>query len=229
MLQMWIRDSMIDIITPISYDHQEYLGNTLKQITNEKLGIIKKSSSIIVGKQKNEILNYISKKIKKYKNKKIIFGRDYKISNIRSKNFSIILKKRSLNFNKPLLLGKHQIENAALAIIASYEIINNNYKLKKYLINKALIKTFWPGRLEKFKIKNLTFLLDGAHNVAGAQQMANFLSIDNKNTWLIIGMLNNKNLFLFLKTLKKYIDGAIAINIPGEKNSFYSGRNFECL
>ena len=140
---------MIDIITPISYDHQEYLGNTLKQITNEKMGIIKKSSSIVVGKQKNEILNYISKKLKKYNNKKIIFGRDYKISNIRNKNFSITLKKRSLNFNKPLLLGEHQIENAALAIIASYEITRNNYKLKKYLINKALIKTFWPGRLEK--------------------------------------------------------------------------------
>ena len=60
------------------------------------------------------------------------------------------------------------------------------------LINNALTKAFWPGRLEKFYFKNIPFFLDGAHNVAGAQQLAKFLSIDNKKTWLIIGMLNNK-------------------------------------
>ena len=62
--------------------------------------------------------------------------------------------------------------------------------------------------------------MDGAHNTAGAQQLAKFLSIDNQNTWLLIGMLNNKDIFLFLNSLKKYISGVIAITIPGEKNAF---------
>ena len=215
-----IKNSILDIITPISYDHQEYLGNTLKKITNEKLGIIKNSSSIIIGKQKKEIESYISKKLEKYQNRKVFFGKNFKISDIKNKTFSIYLNNKKLSFEKPKLLGEHQIENATLAIVASYEIKRVGYKIKKNLINKALTKTVWPGRLEKFYIKNLPFFLDGAHNVAGAEQLANFLSKDNKSTWLIIGMLNNKNIVLFLRSLKKYIDGVIAIKIPGEKNAF---------
>ena len=69
-------------------------------------------------------------------------------------------------------------------------------------------------------MKNTPIYLDGAHNLAGAIQLANFLSKNNKTTWLIIGMLNNKNITLFLKSLKKYIAGIIAIKIPGEKNAF---------
>ena len=130
------------------------------------------------------------------------------------------MNNKKLSFEKPKLLGEHQIENATLAIVASYEIKRVGYKIKKNLINKALTKTVWPGRLEKFYIKNLPIYLDGAHNVAGAMQLAKFLRIDNKNTWLIIGMLNHKNITLFLRSLKKYIDGVIAIKIPGEKNAF---------
>ena len=215
-----IDDSILDIITPISYDHQEYLGKTLKKITNEKLGIIKKSSSIIIGKQQKEIESYISKKLHNYKNRKFFFGKNYKILNIKDKKFSIIVNNRKLIYYKPLLLGEHQVENAAMAIAASYEIKRMGYKIKKNLISKALTKTVWPGRLEKFYIKNIPIFLDGAHNVAGAEQLAKFLRIDNKNTWLIIGMLNHKNIVLFLRSLKNCIAGVIAIKIPGEKNVF---------
>ena len=215
-----IKDSILDIVTPISYDHQEYLGKTLKKITNEKLGIIKKSSSIIIGKQKKEITNYILKKLKNKKNKKFVYNKNYKILDIKNKKFIISLKNKKLSFCKPSLLGEHQIENATLAIIAILEIKRIGYKIKKNLINKALIKTVWPGRLEKFYIRNIPIYLDGAHNIAGAMQLANFLNKDNKNTWLIIGMLNHKNINSFLKSLKKNIAGIIAIKIPGEKNAF---------
>ena len=221
-----IKNSILDILTPISYDHQEHLGKTLKKITNEKLGIIKKSSSIIIGKQEQIVENHISKKLKKYKNKKFFFGRNFKILDINQKTFSIIINKKKLNFNKPILLGKHQIENSTLAIAASFEIKRLGYNIKNKLINKALIKTVWPGRLEKFYFNNIIVYLDGAHNVAGAKQLANFLSIDNKNTWLIFGMLNNKNIALFLQSLKKYISGVVAIKIPNEKNTFTEAEIF---
>ena len=74
--------------------------------------------------------------------------------------------------------------------------------------------------MEKLNFKNYTVYLDGAHNVAGAKQLANFLNIDNKKTWLIFGMLNNKDITIFLKSLKKYISGVVAIKIPDEKNAF---------
>ena len=69
-----IKNAMLNIITPISFDHQEYLGTSIKKITKEKLGIIKNSSSIIISKQKKEVESYILKKLIKYKNKKIFFG-----------------------------------------------------------------------------------------------------------------------------------------------------------
>ena len=84
----------------------------------------------------------------------------------------------------------------------------------------ALINTKWAGRLEKSYLQNLPVYIDGTHNVGGAEKLADFLSFEKKNTWLIIGMLKNKDLILILKTLKKYISGVIAIRIPGEKNSF---------
>ena len=215
-----IEDSLIDIITPISYDHQEYLGKTLKKITNEKLGIVKRSSSIIIGKQKKEIANYIAKKLKNRKNRKFFFGKNYKIFEIKNKKFFIIFNNKKLSFYIPSLLGEHQIENSALAIMTILEIKRIGYKIKNKLINQALTKTVWPGRLEKFCIKHIPIYLDGAHNVAGAMQLAKFLEKDNKNTWVIIGMLNHKNITLFLRSLKKYINGIIAIKIPGEKNAF---------
>ena len=215
-----IEDSIIDIITPISHDHQEYLGKTIKKITNEKIGIIKKSSSIIIGKQEKALVNYISKKLIKYKNKKFFFGKNFKILKINKKKFSIILNKKELFFKKPILLGDHQIENSTLAIVASFEIQRLGYNIKKNLVNKALNNVVWPGRLEKFYFKNAIIYLDGAHNVAGAKQLDYFLSKDNKKTWLIFGMLNNKNINLFLKSLKKSISGIVAIKIPNEKNAF---------
>ena len=215
-----IKNSIIDIITPISYDHQEYLGKTLKKITKEKLGIIKKSSSIIIGKQEKVIENYILKKLKKNKNKKFFFGKNFKILKINNKTFSMILNKKKLYFKRPLLLGEHQIENSTLAIVAAFELKKVGYNINNNIINKALIKTIWKGRLEKLNFKNHIVYLDGAHNVAGAKQLANFLNINNKKTWLIFGMLNNKDITIFLKSLKKYISGVVAIKIPDEKNAF---------
>ena len=206
-----IKKSFIDIITPISFDHKEYLGKNLKKITNEKLGIIKNSSSILIGKQKNNILKYILKKLKNHKNKKIFYGENLKILDIKKKIFTLNLNNKIFKFNIPSLIGDHQIENASLAIAASYELKKAGYKINNKIINSGLINNTWPGRLERYYLKKIPVLLDGAHNVAGAEQLVNFLRKNNKITWIIIGMLNNKDLVLFLKKLKNYISGVIAV------------------
>ena len=69
-------------------------------------------------------------------------------------------------------------------------------------------------------IKNLPVFLDGAHNVAGAKQLVNFLNDEKIITWLIFGMLNNKDIYNFLNQIKNYISGVMAVRIPDEKNSF---------
>ena len=215
-----IKNPILNIITPISIDHQEFLGNKLTDITKEKLGIIKPSSTIIIGKQTNFINNYIKKKIYKFNNKKIFYNQNYKIAKINKKSFDIIINNKKFNFNKPTLNGLHQIENAATAISAILEIKKIGNKINIESINKGLIKTKWNCRLEKGYLKKIPVFLDGAHNVEGAKQIKNFFVNNNKNRWLIIGMLKNKDVKNYLLNLKSTIRGIIALKIPEEKNSF---------
>ena len=169
-----VEETIIDIITPISMDHQDFLGNNLKKITDEKLGIIKSSSTIIFGKQKTIVNNYIKKRIKKFKNKKYFYGQQFKILNENKKSFSLKYRNEIFNFYKPKLKGKHQIQNASIAISAILQIRDFGYKISKKSINVGLKKTIWPGRLEKGHLKNIPVYLDGAHNIAGAEQLAIF-------------------------------------------------------
>ena len=217
-----IKHAIIDIITPISIDHQEFLGNSIKKIINEKLGIIKSSSSIIISNQKTIVKNHIKKRIRNLPNNKLIFGNQFIITNKNKKTFSIKYKGKIFNFVRPQLAGDHQIENAATAICAIMQIKKLGYKISNKAINEGIYNTVWPGRLEKGFLKNIPVYLDGAHNVAGAEKIADFFKNNLINRWLILGMLKNKDLYNYLIILKKIIVGVIAIKIPGEKNSFLS-------
>ena len=217
-----IEKSMIDIISPISADHQEFLGNSIKKITNEKLKIIKPLSKVIISKQNIIVKKEIKKRIKNLKNDKLFFGEKFKLTNINQKSFCLNYKNKNINFSRPNLRGEHQIENAATAIGAILQMKDLGYKISKKSINKGLYKTSWPGRLEKGYLNNIPIYLDGAHNTAGAEQIANFFKNNSINRWLILGMLNNKDLYNYLLKLKKILSGIIAIKIPGEKNSFLS-------
>ena len=217
-----IHKSLINIFSPISLDHQEFLGNNVYKITKEKLGIIKQKSIIIIGKQKPNLTKFIENKIKKLNNKKIFYSKNFYVSNKTNNYFCLNYKNKKINLKNPGLLGSHQIENAATAIIAIIELKNLGYKIKKDLTNKGLDQTFWPGRLEKRHLKDIPVYLDGAHNNAGAEQLKIFFESQRLNRWLILGMLNNKDLRGYLLKVRNTFSGVIAIKIPREKNSFSS-------
>ena len=215
-----IKNSLINIITPITIDHQEYLGKNIKKITNEKLGIIKKNSHIIIGKQKKLIAAYIKEKIKKKKNTKLYYGKQFKIIKINSKKFTLRYKTMHYSINNPNLLGNHQIENASLAVAAILRLNELGYNFSNKIINQGIFKTKWAGRLERGQLNNIPVYLDGAHNPDGATQLLKFFQKRKNKCWLIFGMLNNKDLLSYLKIIKPITLGVIAIKIKGEKNSF---------
>jgi len=215
-----IKNSLINIITPIDIDHQEYLGKNIKKITNEKLGIVKNYSNIIIGKQKKIIKSHIKEKIQKKKNIKLFYGNQFKIIKKNSKKFILEFKKKNYTINNPNLLGNHQIENASLAVAAILRLNELSYNFSNKIINQGIIKTKWAGRLEKGKLNNIPVYLDGAHNLGGATQLLKFFKKQKSKCWLILGMLNNKNLLSYLKIIKPITLGIIAIKIEGEKNSF---------
>ena len=215
-----IRKSLIDIITPISIDHQEFLGEDILQITNEKLGIIKKESHIIVSKQEKIILSHIKKKLKNHKNHKMFIQKNFTIKDKNKKNFILRYNNIKNIFNKPKLLGNHQIENASTAIATILKLNELGYSISNKIINKGILNTKWPGRLEQGKLGNIKVYLDGAHNIDGAKQLLKYFKNKKLKVWLIIGMLNNKNIFNFLKKIKPILNGVIAVSIPHEKNTF---------
>ena len=215
-----IQDSLIDIITPIGIDHQEFLGKKIEKIAHEKLGIIKKSSRIIIAKQNKKVKLYINKKLKDMDNDTLYFNNHFKIINLHKTNFNFKFKKEKYVFSNPKLIGTHQIENVATAIAAILTLKSMGFYFSKKLINAGIKNTKWPGRLEKGKLNNIPVFLDGAHNIDGAIQLLKFFKKKKYKVWVILGMLKNKNIYLFLRKLKPIINGVIAIQIPKENNCF---------
>lgn len=210
---------ILSIITNISMDHEEYLGNTIRKITKEKLGITNVSKNILIAKQKSSVkkiieLNLVNKKNVYYYKKDFSFLNSYK------NKFIFRFKTNEFLINKPNLLGEHQLENASNALAASMIIESLGFKIKYNLFNKSLAHTKWPGRLEMIKYKNKNIIFDGSHNVSGSEKLKIFLKQKKIKPLVLLGMLNNKKLFDFLKIIKNNIEEIVAIKIPEEKNSF---------
>ena len=94
------------------------------------------------------------------------------------------------------------------------------YELNTKEINLAIKKTVWPGRLEVINYKNKKIILDGSHNIDGAEKLYEFLKTKNIKPIVLFGMLNNKKASLFLGKIKKRVSKVLAIKIPDEENSF---------
>ena len=214
-----IPKKFLSIITSIGIDHEEFLGNTLKKITTEKLGIIKNTNNIIIAKQNKEVENFIFKKLKKM-NSVYYYNKDYKFKKIDKNKFFYQFQNIKRNFSKPSLEGDHQMENASTAITAAIILKKNNYNIKINSLGKSISNTKWPGRIEKIKYKNKIIIFDGSHNLSGAEKLNQYLKNNNIKPNVIFGMLNNKKAFEFLSIIKKNIDILYPIQIPDEKNAY---------
>jgi len=214
-----IPKKFLSIITSIGIDHEEFLGNTLKKITTEKLGIIKNTNNVIIAKQNKDVENFIYKKLKKIKNV-YYFNKDYNFKINDKKKFSYQFQNIKRKFLKPSLEGNHQIENASTAITTAIVLKKNNFKIKINSLEKSIYNTEWPGRIEKIKFKNKIVIFDGSHNLSGAEKLNQYLKENNIQPNVIFGMLNNKKVFEFLSIIKNNIDILYPIQIPDEKNAY---------
>jgi dihydrofolate synthase/folylpolyglutamate synthase len=230
-----IKDPLISIITPISFDHVEFLGKTLKKIAFEKAGIIKNNCPVIITKQKKSALDELKKIAINKKSPYKIYGQDWKIKSYKNHfviNFFSPNKFPQLNSAKlelplPSLFGRHQIDNASTAIAA---LLSQKELLITYNdIKEGLSKASWPARLQKItqgKFYDLLtkkfsdkfeLILDGSHNLQGATTVSNWLQEQPKKaTYLIFGMLENRNCSKFLEKLKNQINYLLAVAIESE-------------
>jgi len=187
----------VGVITTIDFDHSERLGKTLDEIAQQKAGIIKQNSKIIVSNQ-NKSLKIIEN-IAKDKSSKLIQTKAFPTEFINNQNFALI-ENQKIKFN---LLGSHQGENLALALRA-IECLNLDINNKT--IQTALKNVSWRFRLEYHKEKNV--LIDGAHNPSGISVLRNFLDENFNNTkkTFVFGCLKNKDYENMLDILIKNED-----------------------
>lgn len=183
-----IVDSSISVITSISYDHTEILGNTIEEITEQKAGIIKENSLVVSAAQEKESINII-KKISKEKNSKLyVFKKDFDVDIISNTNkileFNYIENEKKYKF-ETTLLGEHQSENISLAF-KTFTLLINNEKLYYKAIDS--IKNFSINARLTFVQRNPDIIIDGAHN--------------------------SKSLFRILKTIYKWYDYLIILFAP---------------
>ena len=193
---------VLSIITNISLEHREYLGNTLSQIAGEKAGIIKSRTPVVTGIRQKSALALI-RKISADKNAPLYcLGKHFRVRRNRSGSFTYHGIENTWHDLRTGLLGNHQVDNAAL-VLATCELLNRRRTaISLPHIHKGLQTNQWPGRLEVVA-HNPTIILDGAHNLMAARNLARFLesNIGNRPITLVIGILNDKPYAAMLKSL----------------------------
>lgn len=211
----------LTVITPVSIDHTQFLGDTVEKIAAEKAGIIKRGVPCVVGKQGDEALEVIEAIANKLGAPLICQGQHWHVFEERGR---LIFQDETglLDLPLPALLGAHQIQNAGIAI-ASLRALGYG----ENACEKAMTQTVWPARMQRLKSGPLIeaagrneVWLDGGHNPAAGEAIASLIeALPAKETHIICGMLNTKDIEGYLRPLARVTSSFTAVSIPDEINT----------
>ncbi len=201
--------NLASIITSISREHWQRLGNTLGKIATEKAGVIKPECPVIVGKLPSEAKEVVTAKIRDLKCPSIWVEPAQKIS----KNKENWANYQGIDY--PLsLAGDIQLLNSALAMATIQTLQQKGWQISLSAIQTGMRKTRWRGRIEWVKWKNQQILIDGAHNVAAAKVLREYIdSLNSKIIW-VMGMLSTKDHQGILKVLLRPQDKLLLVPVP---------------
>lgn len=189
-------------VTNVSLDHTEFLGNSIYEIACEKAGIIKEGSRVIVGSLNKEFLRAINEKSRDYIN----VLEKYKDSSyiLDFKNFitKIFIDSKEYDFS---LFGEYQFKN----FLCAYEIVKE-IGISEKVIKEAVKKVIWQCRFEVLKEEKI-IILDGAHNIEGAENLCKTLSLGYKKEEIIgiVSILKDKETKTIIETLESTIEDII--------------------
>ena len=201
-------DKVLCLITPISFDHMAFLGNTIEEIASQKAGIITKNTSVITYNENDKVLKIIEDESRK-KESKFYSYKEIKVDNLKidefSSSFDLSFKDHKIEDIELNLLGYYQVHNAMLAIAGVLELVDKNIIDISYEeMKKAITKTRWQGRMELIS-KNPRIVLDGAHNSDGIDNLVrNFSLFKYNKLYIISSILSDKEHKKMLESLSKY-------------------------
>jgi dihydrofolate synthase/folylpolyglutamate synthase len=185
---------LLSVITNISLEHREYLGNTLEKITREKGGIIKEGGICLTAATQKPVIKTLETLCREKGATLYRVGKKIRTRIHRDGTFSYRgIEQRYKRLVCPLT-GKHQYSNAALAL-GSVELIGHaGFRIDESAVVEGMRKTRWEGRLELLQ-SSPALLVDGAHNPAGVATLSRALKKDfsYRRLWLIFGVLQDKD------------------------------------
>ncbi|WP_262693773.1 bifunctional folylpolyglutamate synthase/dihydrofolate synthase [Kordiimonas aquimaris] len=213
-------------ITPVSLDHQQFLGETLPEIAAEKAGIIKKGAPLVVGQQKKVGLDVI-KDIASLNGVTPLLANDAWHYETMKNGTGILYEDwhGTLNLPTPPLAGVHQTGNAAMAVAIARA--QKAVSIPDAAIKAGLGWVRWPARLQEVTSTRFNKILpdgsdlwlDGGHNPAAAETIRTFLQhVDpvERSVTIVLGMMGPKDAAGFLAPLVGLANQVIAVPIPGE-------------
>jgi dihydrofolate synthase / folylpolyglutamate synthase len=184
----------VSIISNISLEHRDYLGDTLVEIAREKGGIIKDAGLCLTACKQKAVINVLEDICRTRNAALLRLGRDIRVRADRAGRFSYYGLDRTLRNLSCPLLGRHQIENAALAIGAVELLGRWKFPISEEALRQGMKAARWEGRMEILSHRP-TILVDGAHNPAGAAVLCRAITTEfsYRRLILIFGVLQDKD------------------------------------
>ena len=211
----------LTVITPVSLDHQQYLGDTVAEIAGEKAGILKRGVPCVVGPQSADGLAVIEARAARLGVPLLCHGQHWHAFADRGR---LIFQDETglLDLPLPNLPGPHQIDNAGAALAALRHL-----GMGEAACEAAVTRAEWPARMQRLRVGPLVesapsveLWLDGGHNPAGGAAIAATLAgMPARETHMICGMLNTKDVRGYMAPLAGHAVRLYAVTIPGEKNT----------
>jgi len=210
---------LVSVITNVSMEHEDVLGDTLEKIAGEKAGIIKKNVPVVTSAKNKKVLKVIKWACAENKCRLINVSENAKIRklshNLDGQFFDLQTKKNKYFNLRIQLLGRHQLVNAATAL-SVIELLGGFSEIH---VRNGFSKTKWPGRLEIIN-RNPLIVVDGAHNPDCMKKLKSavmeYFSYDN--LILILGILSDKNIKKMVKIIAPPSD-IIVITKPGTERA----------
>jgi dihydrofolate synthase / folylpolyglutamate synthase len=231
-----IEHPAMTVIQPVGMDHMEFLGDDLAAIAGEKAGIIKKGAPLVVGRQDDIAGNVILSRADRLGVPVFAFGQDF---TARQEHGRMVYEDETglLDLPMPRLIGRHQVENAGVAI-AALRHANLGWG-EDDAVERGLATVEWPARLQRLTHGPLLALappnseiwLDGGHNPHGAaavsRAIADLEEKGERTLYLICGMLGTKDAVGYFTQFRGLARHVVTIAVPGEAASLGAGALYD--
>ncbi|MEL7398018.1 MAG: folylpolyglutamate synthase/dihydrofolate synthase family protein [Pseudomonadota bacterium] len=216
-----IEKPALTVITPVSMDHEGFLGDTIDQIAGEKAGILKRGVTCVVSPQADAGMEMIEARAAQIGAPLLAHGQHWHVTTERER---LVFQDETGLRDLPLpnLLGAHQVQNAGAALAGLWHL-----GISERGLEAAVTQARWPARMQRLRSGPLVDVaghaelwLDGGHNPAAGEALCAYLStLPGRATHLVCGMMNTKDVAGYMAPLAAHAASLTALSIPGEVNT----------